>query len=149
MATKKPRRPARKPTRAVGTSTKGDTARSAAKASLPSINLKAILASQRKDLEALAKANREVYEGMKALAKRNNEMLRESLAQWRVAVRESRGKGALARQAAIAQKGMKQAVANFRELAGMEAATRRKAWKVLQDRFQENRANLQKLLRRR
>jgi len=97
----------------------------------------------------LAQANREVYEGMKALAKRNNEMLRESLAQWRVAMRESRGKGALSRQAAIAQKGMKRAVANFRELAGMEAATRRKAWKVLQDRFQENRVNLQKLLRRR
>lgn len=149
MATKKTRRPARKSTRAVGASAKGGTARTVEKSKLPGINLKAILASQRKDLEALAQANREVYEGMKALAKRNNEMLRESLAQWRVAMRESRGKGALSRQAAIAQKGMKRAVANFRELAGMEAATRRKAWKVLQDRFQENRANLQKLLRRR
>ena len=40
-----------------------------------------------------------------------------------------------------------QAIANFRELAEMEAQSRGKAWKVLQDRFQENVANLQKLLK--
>ena len=45
-----------------------------------------------------------------------------------------------------AKKGVQQAIANIKELADMEAQTRSKAWKVVQDRFQENLANLQKLL---
>jgi phasin family protein len=153
MATKTSRRPARKttrkPARKAATSAKRGAARTVEPSALPGITLKAILESQRKDLEALAQANHEVYEGMKALAKRNNEMLRHSLVQWRVAIKQVRGKGALGRQVAFAQQGIKQAIANFRELAEMEAATRRKAWKVLQDRVQANVAQLQMLIRRR
>jgi hypothetical protein len=37
-------------------------------------------------------------------------------------------------------------IANIRELAEMEAQSRKGAWKVVQDRMQENLANLQKLL---
>ena len=37
-------------------------------------------------------------------------------------------------------------IANVRELAEMEAQSRNNAWKVVQDRMQENLANLQKLL---
>ena len=54
---------------------------------------------------------------------------------------------AMSKRAEMAKKGVQQAIANFRELAEMEAQSRSKAWKVLQDRFQENVANLQKLLK--
>ena len=37
-------------------------------------------------------------------------------------------------------------MANFRELAEMEAQSRNNAWKIVQDRMQENMASLQKLL---
>jgi hypothetical protein len=47
----------------------------------------------------------------------------------------------------MAKKGVQQAIANFRELAEMEAQSRSKAWKVLQDRFQENLQNLQNVLK--
>ncbi|WHZ13083.1 MAG: hypothetical protein OJF60_003524 [Burkholderiaceae bacterium] len=114
---------------------------------LPGIDLNAILESQRKDMEALAEANRQAYEGMKQLAARRNEILKESLAQWQQAMRDAGGKEAMERHTKAVQDGVKQAVTNFRELAQMEAATRSKAWKVVQDRFQENLANLQKLLR--
>jgi hypothetical protein len=41
---------------------------------------------------------------------------------------------------------MQRAIANFRELSEMEAQARNNAWKVVQERMQENMANLQKLL---
>lgn len=50
------------------------------------------------------------------------------------------------RQAEAAKEGVMQAVAHFRELADMEAAARSRAWRILQDRLQDNLAGLQKLL---
>jgi len=114
---------------------------------LPGVDIAAIVESQRKDMEALAEANRQAYEGIQALAKRRNEILKESLAQWQAAMKEGVGsKDALSKQAEMAKQGAQKAIANFRELAEMEAASRSKAWKVLQERFQENLANLQKLI---
>lgn len=113
---------------------------------LPGVDVNAIIESQRKDMEALAEANRQAYEGIRALAERRSEILQESLAQWQEALKGSTGTDVLAKQSEAAQQGVQQALANFQELAGMEAESRGKAWKVLQDRFQENLANLQKLL---
>ena len=48
---------------------------------LPGIDIAAIVESQKKDMEALAEANRQAYEGIQALAKRRNEILMESLTQ--------------------------------------------------------------------
>lgn len=114
---------------------------------LPGIDVNAIVESQRKDMEALAEANRQAYEGIKALAQRRNEILQEALVQWQDAMKDATGKDALSKRAEMAKKGVQQAIANFRELAEMEAQSRGKAWKVLQDRFQENVSNLQKLLK--
>lgn len=113
---------------------------------LPGIDVAAIVESQRADMQALADANREAYEGIKALAERRNEILKESLAEWQAAMNEVAGPEALSKQGERAKQGVQQAIADVRELAEMEAAARSKAWKVLQDRFQENLANLQKLL---
>ena len=62
-------------------------------------------------------------------------------------MKDATGKDAMSKSAEMAKQGVQQAIANFRELAEMEAQSRGKAWKVLQDRFQENVANLQKLLK--
>jgi phasin family protein len=56
------------------------------------------------------------------------------------------GPDALSKQAELARDGVQRAMANMRELAEMEAAARSKAWKVVQDRFQENLVDLQKML---
>ena len=114
---------------------------------LPGIDLKAIVESQRKDMEALAEANRQAYEGIKALAKRRNEILQEALAEWQAAMKDATGKDAISKNAERAKQGVKQAIDRFRELAEMESETRRKSWKVLQDRFQENLQNLQNVLK--
>lgn len=112
---------------------------------LPGVDVGAVVDWQRKDMEALAEANRQAFEGFQALVKRRNEILQEAFAQWQSAVKDSTGADAMTKGAEAARKGVEQAMANFRELADMEAQSRAKAWKVVQDRMQENMANLQKL----
>lgn len=132
---------------AKGAAAWGDFGKMLEKFKLPGVDVAAIMESQRKDMEALAEANRLAYEGIQALAQRRNEILLDSLAEWQAAVKEGALKGGLSKQAELGKQRIEQAMANIRELAEMEAASRSKAWKVVQDRFQENLANLQKLLK--
>ena len=48
---------------------------------LPGVDVAALVDWQRKDLEALVEANRQAYEGVRALIERRNEILKETLAQ--------------------------------------------------------------------
>jgi phasin family protein len=116
------------------------------KVQLPGVDLTALADWQRKDMEALVEANRQGYEGIKALIERRNDILRETLAQWQAALKDLTGPDAISKQAELAKQGVERAVANFRELSQMEALARNSAWKVVQDRMQENLGNLQKLL---
>jgi phasin family protein len=113
---------------------------------LPGVDVAALVDWQRKDLEALVEANRQAYEGVRALIERRNEILKEKLAQWQAAVKDATSSEAIAKQAEAGKQGVQQVIANIRELAEMEAQSRNNAWKVVQDRMQENLANLQKLL---
>ncbi|NGX97733.1 MAG: phasin family protein [Candidatus Afipia apatlaquensis] len=113
---------------------------------LPGIDVAALVEWQRKDMEALAEANRQASEGIKALVERRNEILQETLAQWQSAVKDATGIDGMSKQAEAVRQGVEKAVANLRQLSQMEAQTRNNAWKVVQDRMQENMASLQKLL---
>lgn len=113
---------------------------------LPGLDLGALVEWQRKDAEALAEANRQIYEGMITIFARRNEMVRDMLAQWQVAFTSTGGKDMFARQSELAGLGIQQATDNIRELSQMQAQVLTNAWKVVQDRMQENMANLQKML---
>ena len=112
---------------------------------LPGIDV-AALEWQRKDMETLVEANRQAYEGVRALIERRNEILQETFAEFQAAVKDATSSEAIAKQAEAGKQGVQQVIANIRELAEMEAQSRNNAWKVVQDRMQENLANLQKLL---
>ena len=113
---------------------------------LPGIDVAALVDWQRKDLETLVEANRQAYEGVRALIERRNEILQETLAQWQAAVKDATSSEAIAKQAEAGKQGVQQVIANIRELAEMEAQSRNNAWKVVQDRYARELANLQKLL---
>jgi phasin family protein len=113
---------------------------------LPSVDIDALVDWQRKDLEALTEANRQASEGIKALVERRDEILRETLAEWQAAIRDATSAEAMSKGADAAKQGMQKAITNFRELSEMEAQARNNAWRVVQERMQENMANLQKLL---
>ena len=113
---------------------------------LPGVDADALVDWQRKDLDALAEANRQAYAGIKALAERRDEILRDTLVQWQEALKNAIGSDALAKQGEAAKRGLQQAIEHVRELAEMETQSRNNAWQVVRDRTQENMANLQKLL---
>jgi phasin family protein len=113
---------------------------------LPGVDVAALVEWQRKDMETLVEANRQAYAGVRALIERRNEILQETLAQFQAAVKDATSSEAIAKQAEAGKQGVQQVIANIRELAEMEAQSRNNAWKVVQDRMQENLANLQKLL---
>lgn len=123
-----------------------DLRKLAEKFQLPGLDISALIEWQRKDMEALVEANRQTYAGITALVERRNEILRETLAQWQAAVGNGISPEGLTKQAEAARLGVEKAFANFRELSEMEAQSRNGAWKVMQDRLQENLGNLQKLL---
>lgn len=124
-----------------------DLAKMAKQFKLPGVDVAALVEWQRKDMEALAEANRQAYEGIKTLAERRNQMLRESMAEWQQAAQGLTGADALAQSSAAVQRGMKKAMTDFRELATLEAKARTDAWKVLQQRMQDNMAQLQELMK--
>jgi phasin family protein len=113
---------------------------------MPSLDIDALIDWQRKDLEALTEMNRQASEGIKALVERRNEILRETLAEWQAAVKDATSAEAISKRADVAKQGIEKAIANFRELSEMEAQSRNNAWKIVQERMQENMVNLQKLL---
>jgi len=113
---------------------------------LPSVDIDALIDWQRRDMEALTEANRQASEGIKALVERRNEILRETLSEWQAAIKDATSAEAMSKRAEAATQGMQRAIANFRELSEMEAQARNNTWKVVQERMQENMANLQKLL---
>ena len=123
-----------------------DLGKALGKFKLPGIDVAAIVESQRQDMEALAEANRQAYEGIKALAERRNQMLKEAFGKWQDAMKGASGAEVITKQAELARQGVKEAIANVRELAQMEAKSRKQAWKLVQDRFEENLAQLKKLL---
>jgi phasin family protein len=116
------------------------------KIQLPSVDIDALIDWQRRDMEALTEANRQTSEGLKALVEHRNEILRESLAEWQAAVKDATSAEAITKRADAAKQGVQKAIANFRELSEMEAQAPNNAWKIVQDRMQENMATLQKLL---
>lgn len=113
---------------------------------LPGIDVAALVEWQRKDMEALAEANRQASEGIKALVERRNEILQETLAQWQSAVKNATSSDAMSKQAEAVRQGVEKAFTNFRELSELEAKARTNAWTVVQQRMQDNLTSLQKLL---
>ena len=113
---------------------------------MPGINVDGLVEWQRRDLAALAEANRQAYDGIKALVERRDDILKETLAQWQDTLQNAVGSDALAKRAESAKAGVKKSLDLARELADLESQGRSNVWKVVQDRLQENMASLQTLL---
>jgi phasin family protein len=115
---------------------------------VPGIDVGKIVEAQKKDIEALTQANQAAYAGVQELAKRQAEILQETMAEWQASM-TSAGGGAGANpavQAELAQKAFAKAVTNMREMAEMAAKSQTQAWEVIQKRFRENLADMMKMM---
>jgi phasin family protein len=88
---------------------------------LPGLDTDALMAAQRKNIEALTEANQLAVAGMQAVAKRQSEIMAEAIAAAAAAAQRlsgTRDPGELAaQQAEIAQDALEKGLANMRELA--------------------------------
>ena len=90
---------------------------------LPGVDVDALVASQRKNVEALTSANRTVFEGLQAIAKRQAEILQETMNETTKAVdslaKSSSPTEAAAKQAELTKEAFERALSNMREVAEM------------------------------
>lgn len=82
-----------------------------------------LVASQKKNLEALVNANRALFEGMQAVAKRQAEILQETMNEASNAINEVSKMGSppevVAKQAELTKRSFERSLANMRDLAEM------------------------------
>ena len=106
---------------------------------IPDVDIEAVIASQRKNLDALSHANKLAFEGVQAEFKRQAEILRQALEEGTAAARELSESGdpkkAAVRQTAMLKEAFERAVANARELSEIIAKSNSEAFELLNKRF--------------
>lgn len=105
---------------------------------LPGFDVEAVLASQRKNIEALTQANQLAVEGVQAVARRQAEIAREAIDEASTVLREivqpTAPEERVAKQADLLKQTFERGLANARELALMLAKANTEAFDVVAKR---------------
>ena len=102
---------------------------------IPGVDFSSIVERERKNIEALAQANRIAFEGWQNLVRRQSEILQDSMKR---AVDDAKSQTALQKGAELARSAFETALANMRELAEMATKSQRDAFEVIRKRVEEN-----------
>ena len=102
---------------------------------LPGVDFAALVDRERKNIEALAKANRIAFEGWQRLVRRQAEMLQETMKK---VVADASQQDAKKKRADLAKEGFEKALANMRELAEITTQSQKEAFDVVRKRIEEN-----------
>lgn len=109
---------------------------------VPGVDVNAVVASQRRNLEALGEANKLALEGMQAVAKRQSEIFRQVMEEASQAMRDIMTAGSpedkAGRQTELVKDAFTRAIANMRELAEMVAKSQGEAFDVINKRVSES-----------
>jgi len=108
---------------------------------VPGADFEALLASQRKNIEALTQANKLAIEGIQTVARRQSEILRqgfeEATAQMRELMQPSSPQDRVAKHTELAKSSLEKAISNARELAEIVAKAQSEAFDVINRRMTE------------
>ena len=109
---------------------------------VPSLDVEALVAAQRKNLEALTQANQLAVEGVQAVTRRQVEIARQAFEEFSSAVRDFTTPAAspedrLAKQAEYSKQALEKGIANARELTEMVTKANTEAFNVINKRFTE------------
>ena len=102
---------------------------------LPGVDFTAFVDRERKNIEALVKANRIAFEGWQRLVRRQAEMLQETMQK---VVADASQEDAKKKRADLAKEGFEKALANMRELAEITTQSQKEAFDVVRKRIEEN-----------
>jgi phasin family protein len=108
---------------------------------VPGVDLETIMASQRRNIDALTKANQLAIEGLQTVARRQAEILRggfeEASSLMREIMQTQSPEDRVVRQTEAAKKSIEHALSNARELAEIVARAGNEAFDVLSKRLGE------------
>jgi len=106
------------------------------------LDVEAVMASQRKNLEALTQANQVAVQGFQEIAKRQVELARSAMDEASTLVREWSETGTaeerLQKQAAFAKQAFERGISSTREVVELAGKTQTEAFDVLNKRFAES-----------
>jgi phasin family protein len=109
---------------------------------VPGVDVEAVVASQRRNLEALGEANKLAVEGLRAVAKRQSEIFRQMMEEAAQAMRDMMTAGSpedkAGRQTELVKEAFKRAIANMRELAEMVSKSQSEAFDVINKRVTDS-----------
>lgn len=107
------------------------------------VDLEALVASQRRNIEALAKANRQAVESVQAVAQRQVEIARRAMEEFSAMVRDlASPSDRLMKQAEFSKLVLEKGLSNARELAEMVAKANNKALNDIDKRLAEELAEI-------
>jgi phasin family protein len=108
---------------------------------MPTVDVEALVGAYRKNIEAITEASHLATEGMQAVARRQVEIMRDSMQDYAKMMREvttaTSAEDATARQAALAKHSFESTLAQMRELGEMIAKSSNQSIDVLNKRVSE------------
>jgi phasin family protein len=103
--------------------------------------METIVATQRKNIDALTKANQLAIEGFQTVARRQAEIIRSGIEEASTMMRDlmssTSNEERMTKQTAIAKHSIEKAISNARELAEIVTKAQTEAFDVLNKRFTE------------
>ena len=109
---------------------------------VPGVDVEAVVASQRKNIEALTQANQLAVEGVQAVLRRQTEIARTAIEEFSSMFRDfvqptSSPEDKIAKQAEYSKAALEKGLANARELTELVTKANTEAFNVINKRFTE------------
>lgn len=102
---------------------------------LPGVDFSAMVEREKRNIEALTMANKIAFEGWRALAVRQSEILQETMKH---TIAQAQKEGAVRNAGDLARQGFETALGNMRELAEMATKSQQEAYDVVRKRISAN-----------
>jgi phasin family protein len=119
---------------------------------LPGVDLEKVASAQRKNVEALTSANQLATEGFQAIARRQTEIMRQTLEEAGKSMRDLMAHSApedrMVKQTELAKTAFEAALSNMRELAEMVTKANSEAFDVINRRVAESLDELKDMIKR-
>jgi phasin family protein len=119
---------------------------------IPGFDIEGLIATQRRNLEAVNAANHLAIEGVQAIMRRQTEIMRSMVEESSASLRDLMASGApeqkIAQQTEMVKGAFEKAIANLRELTEMVAKSNSEAAEILTKRIGEGLTELKSSLQR-
>ena len=114
---------------------------------LPGVDMDALVAAQKKNIEALTKANQTAFDGAQAVAKRQMEILQKTMEDLQSMSKDAMAQGEpqdkMKGQADAMKTALETAIKNMREIAEMMAKANTEAYEHINKRVTESMEEIQ------